>query len=813
MRIPFQVRLWAAIAVGWLSLSAPVAADDLDTLFNRYLASFRADTRTLSETDARALMASLRADGTWPDVDLTVTDAVKWSPTTHLDRIAQLAKVYLTAGHALEGNAEVASKSSLALDAWIRVDPKSTNWWQNQIGALLSLGPCEYLMKDRLSAAQRIGTDSLMARAWKSKNRTGENLVWVSRITLWRAVFNRDTALASQAVAAIVSTISISTGDGLQRDDSFYQHGAQLYNGGYGFGFATDGADLAMDLRGTRFAFDKSALDLLAGYFLSGQRWMIRGSSFDHSARGREITRAGSGSAGGIGAAAANLAALVPASATDLDALAANIQNRAGSSVDGNRWFWRSEYMAQHRKGYAITLRMASQRVLASEVVNNEGLLSQYLADGTTFIYRTGKEYDAVFPVWDWCRVPGTTASHAGAPPAMVNPAPGSGDFAGGVSDGTFGAAAFEYTKLGVKAHKAWFFFDREMVALGSDVAADSDTIQTSINQSLLNGPVTCARGSADSPIIAVLPPGAVLPANPLWLHHDGIGYLFPGAAAGFPVVGLATGTVSGNWRRINAAQSADNVDKDVFDLWLDHGKTPAAGRYQYTVVPDIDVAAMAAYARQPPVAVLANRSDLQAVRHAGLGIAAAIFHQSGTLSLDAGLVVSPNRACLLLIRTETDRLVLAASDPRQGTADLLVKISAKLTGPGAVWSDADKATTVTLPLPKGDSAGATVLRAFSAPGLAVPSTPPPGGLSVSAVRAGNGFTVFFRLPGPGKARLSLTDPQGRKVADLFAGKLAVGAHSWKPVDALPEIGKASSLFVRLEWQGRSLVSPLRPGI
>ena len=35
--------------------------------------------------------------------------------------------------------------------------------------------------------------------------------------------------------------------------------------------------------------------------------------------------------------------------------------------------------------------------------------------DGCTFVYRSGDEYRDIFPVWDWSKVPGTTADAAPA--------------------------------------------------------------------------------------------------------------------------------------------------------------------------------------------------------------------------------------------------------------------------------------------------------------------------------------------------------------------------------------------------------------
>ena len=93
--------------------------------------------------------------------------------------------------------------------------------------------------------------------------------------------------MIKEAVAAIASTIPISADEGIQRDFSFYQHGVQLYSGGYGSGYASDAASVAANLRGTSHGFTAGQLEILGTYLLQGERWMIRGATFDHSARGR----------------------------------------------------------------------------------------------------------------------------------------------------------------------------------------------------------------------------------------------------------------------------------------------------------------------------------------------------------------------------------------------------------------------------------------------------------------------------------------------------------------------------------------------
>ncbi len=788
-------------------------ADDIDTLLTRFRQTFYDAAITASESETQDLLSSLKTDGTWPDIDYTAKDAAGWNPLIHLDRVAQLAKVYVATGHALAGSAEVAGSFSKALDAWIRINPKSTNWWYNEIGSQLRMTPSIYLMRSRLSTSQKVGTDSLLARSWKSSARTGANLVWISKITLWRAALNRDEPMIKETVAAIAGTIVISTAEGIQIDNSFHQHGAQLYSGGYGVSFVSDCVSLASDLKGTPYQFAQGKLDLLADYLLQGDRWMVRGSTMDHSIRGREITRVGTGSAGSFGKAATNLSGLVPGKSVELAAFGTKIKSASGSSVDGARYFWRSEYLAQHRSGYFISVRMASSRLRASEVVNEEGLLSQYLADGTTFLYRSGYEYTSIFPVWDWCRIPGTTVAHADTPPAMKASSPGAGDFAGGVSDGKFGVASFDYDKLGVTTRKGWFYFDREMLALGAGITSQSiSPINTTLNQCLLDGAVTAATGTAAAPTLKVIAPGASLPSGVQWIHHDSIGYIFP---VNGTKVAMTSGKVSGSWTRINVAQSPANVNKDVFSLWIDHGQSPTDATYQYIVLMSATTEETSAYAANPDVQVLFNSAALQAAQNSKLGITEAVFYAAGTLNLSPNLSLSPDRACIMLVREEAGKLVVGISDPRRGITDLHVKTKVKLTGTNAVWSETDKSTTLSFVLPKGDSAGATRLISFgNGSGIRSPVKSTPG-LSLSAIRIGTGsgsaITVAYAVPGPGHMVLALEDIRGRTLARLFQGKVEGGSHEWtnRVKGNANALAHASHVFVSMEWEGQRLIAPV----
>ena len=79
--------------------------------------------------------------------------------------------------------------------------------------------------------------------------------------------------------------------------------------------------------------------------------------------------------------------------------------------IYGHKHFWQSDYSVHYNRTYFTSLRMCSKRTAGMEMnVNGENLLGYYLPFGLTYIYRHGDEYQDIFPVWDWGRLPGVTS-------------------------------------------------------------------------------------------------------------------------------------------------------------------------------------------------------------------------------------------------------------------------------------------------------------------------------------------------------------------------------------------------------------------
>lgn len=682
-------KAWiAASCVAWAIMVSDLRAQtaDMDLVKSRIRQAL--STGLASSTTIAGHQANLQADGTWPDINYASTAQTNWPPRTHLDRIRSMAKVY--AWGPLQGNANLRDDIFRAYDAWITRDPQSTNWWYQSINTPQNLGEILILMEPELSPARRTSGLALIARSYvpratNSGTNTGANRVDRAYPSMMRGLLSQDAALTTESFLAIGDTILTNSAhnfaEGIQADASFQQHGAQLYVAGYGYGYVQGVLKYASYGADTAFGYDNRQKRILLDHLVDGCQWFVRGNSIDYTSAGRGLTRADStATANGYGAMLTNAISIsggyrqteLQAFRNRITAAISSGSAAATGSLVGNRNFWRSDFMTHHRPEFCISVKTSSTRTLQPESGNGEGLKNLHLADGVTLIQRTGNEYDDIMPVWDWRRLPGTTTEQGtySLKPSTDWGMAGNSTHAGAVSDGTDGAAVFQYNRLGVAAKKSWFFLGDAMVALGADInsAASTQAVLTTLNQCLLSGAVN--YGSAGSTATLT---GSASPSSLDWVHHANTGYFFPTLATN---ANLSATTQSGTWQSINTAQSATVINKDVFSLHLSHGSAFSGGSYAYIVAPGVSLTNMASF----PVAnyqILRNDATAQAVRDAASDKTMAHFWTAGS----TGGITSSAKASVIVGKTP-EFLDLTVSDPSQTqTTSFTIELDSAVAG------------------------------------------------------------------------------------------------------------------------------------
>jgi|APSaa5957512622_1039677.scaffolds.fasta_scaffold00625_11 chondroitin AC lyase len=656
--------------------------------------------------DPTTWLETQRSDGSWPDVNYDGKERGRWSPTGHMSRCLALAGT-LKRKPEIPVQTQDALKTAVTrgLQHWYAKDYQCPNWWYNVIGIPRILYRILLLMEDDLAAETVTGGFPILTRA--KLGMTGQNLVWVAECTIARGCLAGQPSIVREAFSRIEREIRISGKEGIQTDYSFYQHGNQLYSGGYGRGFSIDCPYFAALARETTFAFSPEKIDILAAYLLDGQQWMVRNWLFDYSACGRELVRKGGGSAKSLANACADMALLKHPRQAEIEAFGARLRKRITPDtpgLTGNRHFWRSDFMTHHRPEYYASVRLTSTRLRQTETCNSENLLGLLLSDGVNYLCDTGEEYRGIFAVWDWARLPGITAEMHGKPPRTRSNT-GKRSFVGGVSDGAYGATAMDFVRGGLRARKSWFFFDEGYLCLGAGITCPSEhTVETTINQCLKAGPVTVSDTEGEIREIE----GQREVDKPRWIHHDSVAYILlsPSPAT------IQAETVTGSWHTINRTVADTPVTEDVFRASLRHGATPTSADYAYYVRPGT---ALSAEGTLPPFTqpkILANTAELQAAATEAGTTAAFAFYSKGVCPAPAVGKIRTDTPCLILLRQLEDGTIrLGVSNPENTPATAHVELSARLVGDDATWNAAAGATVVTFALPDGLQAGATVIR------------------------------------------------------------------------------------------------------
>ena len=674
---------------------------ELDVLKGRILGSALGPVDTVA---VGRLMDALGPDGSWPDIDYQDQSRSAWKTPGHLSNVFSLARAYRSPRSKLRRSSKLRSALEASLDYWLAHDFKNPNWWWNQIGVPRSLAPILLLMGDELSDAQRKKGLEILGRA--KIGMTGQNLVWVTEISALRGILEQDPELVATAYRRVAQEISAGTGEGIQPDFSFHQHGPCLYSHGYGASFVVDCTRIATQVAGTTMAFPPEKITLLSSLLLDGSQWMARGSTTDFGAEGREITRKGQ-TAGHLATAAGNMLKLPTGREEELRAMAARASDGPAPPLVGNRHFWRSDMMTHHREGYYTSARMFSSRLANTDgPANSEGLLSHHLADGCNIVLRTGREYHDIFPVWDWQKIPGTTVEQkrqlTGSPRSQ-----GTRSFVGGVSDGSYGLAVFDLAREALSARKSWFFFDREYVCLGAGITCGSaNPVLTTVNQCNLKGDVATAGPSP----VRELDKGVHSLEDPAWIWHDRIGYVFLQPTR----IGLRNELQRGSRWEINHRYPKDEIAREVFTAWIDHGAGPRNDSYAYLVVPDVDRVSTETRAAESPLEILANQPSLQAVWHEGLKIAGAAFYQPAKVAIHPGLTLSVDTPCLVLLREMSGQLVISMSNPQNKPAAVRMEVAGEWGGEGTEMLSDPPRARATFQLPGEGMAGSSVTRTLT---------------------------------------------------------------------------------------------------
>lgn len=641
-----------------------------------------------------AYLRQMDEEGAWPDINYADTKRSGWEPKLHAERILELAKLYHTPACSSFDNPyhhspQLEADIHKALGYWFRTRPVCKNWWYNQIGVPKTLGRALLLFQNQLTKEEKEGAIQTMQQA--SFGMTGQNKVWLAGNVLMRGLLQEDLALVKAARDSIFSELTTGQPEGIQKDWSFHQHGPQQQFGNYGLSYLTEMSFFANVFAGTSLALSESQQEILTCFLLEGYRWIIWHGYMDVNALDRQLFQnAQLHKAFSIAfAAQALLNNNTPKRVHEINRfLSQNFLSErsfTGSSdslrpldnhgfgkdlassdkgvssdasvFQGHKHFQESDQTIHRASTWMASVKMASTRVIGTELINEDNLKGYYMADGATYIYQRGDEYLNIFPLWDWRKIPGITSYNTSSPiPTLYgSQSRNQSAFVGGVTDGHFGMTAMKMERDGLKAHKSWIFTDQFIVYLGAGIQTDSNVVvTTSVDQRIQQGNLLSISSASEQRFF-----------------HDHTGYIFLQPTACVAQILKR----SGQWHDFMGMYQPAPVEGNVMTLYINHGLKPTDGSYAYLILPSTTVAKTAEFLSSS-IHILHNDTIQQSLSLFDGKFFFITAYAPCSLRLNPNFLFEAISPGIYQMRIHNNKLFIYATDPTHLLSDLNIRIN-----------------------------------------------------------------------------------------------------------------------------------------
>lgn len=623
-----------------------------------------------SETEK--MIQSQQPDGSWKDINYADTKRSGWAPKEHAERILEMAKLYSSPVAELYKSPQLATAIHNGLAFWFNQKLVCTNWWYNQIGVPKTLGAVFILFQDQLTAEEK--KEAILVMENSKFGMTGQNKVWLAGNVLVKALLQNDKALVKEARDIIASEIITGQPEGIKADCSFHQHGSQQQFGNYGAAYIAGMASWSGIFAGTSFAFAQPQLDILSTLINKGYRRVLWKGYLDVNGLGRQFFKnTQRHKAFTTAFSAQELAKADAKNRSQYEALLAenfsteNLKN----NLSGLYHFWQSDLTIQRHPQWMASVKMSSKRVIGSETGNGDNMKGYYLADGALYTYVDGDEYTNIFPCWDWRKIPGITSYETSAPLQLLSWGGyrNNSTFVGNVTDEKSGITAMIFDREGINARKAWIFTDNYVLCLGSAITSDSGcVVTTSIEQRKQKGDLLQLASNQWNTVKQL---NFTPSRKEQRFFHDKTGYILLQPCTGT----AATETRTGQWKDIMQMYNPEPIQQDVFSIYLNHGKDPVNGTYQYLILPATTQNEVKAF-NTKSFRVIENNKDLQVVSADNNQTFYIAAYSEADIKLSGKIRFSTKTPGLFLIKTDKSKITVTVADPTQTLSSVIFSIN-----------------------------------------------------------------------------------------------------------------------------------------
>jgi chondroitin AC lyase len=662
------------MATLFFMLATALYASDFSTIYDRMYYEYLGKN---DKSTVEGVMQRMNPDGSFAKINYQSGNG---SCRAHLPLLTTLASAFKNPESKFYRNADVKRCYLTALKFWIDTDPKADNWWFRYIAFPKDLSRSVILMSDEIGADKELFSKTMNYLLWAYRNAdngrmTGANGADIIMGALGAAVITENRPVMLEFRDKMTQLVSVQENEGIQPDYMFAQHcgnGRQLYLANYGKEYINSVLNYFEFCNRTQYG--SSGIALLEDFFINGIQWTFFNRQYDPCQSGRYDN---SDLYSDVFVKLADrMVQLNSKRQPELKTVLKRI--KGDNSLTGNRMFWRFDYMINRRTAYMASTRMTSPRTVGNEAGNGDGEFNYYASNGTNYVFTTGKEYNRnYFKIFNNRQFPGITAEQDSDKLPIPNWGAGGGNgnaFAGGASDGLYGACGMILDRRNLHARKAWFYFDNEFVCLGAAIrqTGGKAPVFTTVNQCNIDDkPQYSVNGKTES--LA----GTLKVTDPDWILHGSTGYFNLQPGSGFV---LSAGAA-------------------LFSVNIDHGISPSGRSYAYAVYPGIKTPDEAtAYKKSMPVTVLSNTEQLQAVRKENLKLTEIIFYEPGTLRYGTNASVTADVPCIVLINELKGEVTVANPQCE----------SQNIAAVNITLADGGKTSKIHIDLPSGVQAGSS---------------------------------------------------------------------------------------------------------
>lgn len=605
------------------------------------------------------------------------------------------------------------------------------NWWHWEIGIPQALGSTVILMYEDLTQEQidkfyatlyRFNQDPTVVykvQGWGTMEMTSANLMDTSLVAALRsAIGNTQDGIGAAVNALGTVTGFVTEGDGFYEDGSCIQHSNLAYTGGYGLTLLKGIERILLLSNDTAWQASADDLESVYTWIWEGYRPLFADGAMMDMVSGRSIARPSHTeleTGRGILEAIVLLADGAPedrkeqllsfakkqvlAGAENLDTfysgmeassmiaakqLAADDSVEADDGTPYTKIFGSMDKATIHREGYTLGISMFSSRTGNFEYMNKENTKGWHISDGALFLYNgdAGQFSNNYWNTIDPHRLPGITTDHTEGTNYESGLAYTSDrDYAGGSSvDDLYAAVAMDFhgQNTDLTAKKAWFAFDDEVVALGTDISGITKDTETIIENKQIrdDGSNTLVVDGEEAQ--AELGESGAAGAEYAWIEGnsgtDSIGYYFPEGED----LEIKREARTGSFQDINGAVAdgaagSEDVTRDYLSLAVSHGDGTEEGAedYAYVLLPGRTEEETAEYASGSEIEIISNTAEVQAAADRSSGASGYQFWTAAS----AGNV-SADQASSVTMKEEDGTLKLGISDPSQTQDSVTIHVS-----------------------------------------------------------------------------------------------------------------------------------------